>query len=131
MPDVLATAAFALVVLLWGSLVASIGALVARDAGARGSRHPVAWAAGAALLVPVLGYYLWRRERLGDRERPVTPFDRALGAWALASGAAFVGGAVLAPPDPVSQGVASVGTLAVTAPAAYLLGYRRRASGHA
>jgi hypothetical protein len=119
--------AFGLFFLLWGSTVLALGLWVARDARERGSDQPVVWAL-ASVFTPIgLPYYLWRRYRrsgLGDRAGPRSRTDRIVATWASAGLCAFLGGAVLAPPDPITQAVYGGGVLAVSLPLAYLLVYR-------
>lgn len=107
-----------------GVLVALCVALVAlgywayHDAAARGSPSPLWWGTAAALPYGVL-WYLWSRRGLGERERPPGRRERAALTWVWAVLLAFAFGAVLAPPDPVSQLVYFGPSLVAALPVAY------------
>lgn len=79
------------------SIALSIGWVV-RDARARGSNQPVAWALVSLMFVPFgLCYYFYsryRREGLSQRVEPPTTYERLLAMWASAGFTAFVGNGV-------------------------------------
>lgn len=110
--------------LLVGALFYALAYWTYRDANARGSSQPLAWAAGVACLPAVFGpYYLLHRRGLDPRS-PRTRTDRILGSMLVAVSSGFVLVASFAPPDPVSQ----LRTIAVLFPVlvalAYVLLYR-------
>lgn len=126
-PGPVARVAFGAFVLLWASMVLSLGLWVARDARARGSDWPILWALSSVFTPVGLPYYLFRRFRrngLDERATPPTRLDRLLATWAVATLLASFGGSLLSPPDPVSQLLYTVGCLLATLPFAYLLLYR-------
>ncbi|WP_074654824.1 hypothetical protein [Haloarcula vallismortis] len=111
----------ALAVLVWATTVGSIGLWTYRDARARESRSPVLWAIGIVFALLVFPYYLYRR---GSRTHPPERLDHVLVTLASAGVGAFVAGAVLSPPDPISQVYYLPTAFAGLLPAAYLLIYR-------
>lgn len=114
-----------------GSLLYALAYWTYRDADARGSSRPLAWAAGVACLPAILGpYYLFRRRGLDPRS-PRTRVDRLLGSVLVAVSSAFVIVASFAPPDPVSQLRTIVVLVPVLAALAYVLLYRVGAIGNA
>ncbi|WP_435125149.1 DUF7534 family protein [Halobaculum sp. D14] len=116
---------FAATALLVAASAASFGYWVYLDADARGT-DAAAVLGAATVFVSFVGVWYWlRRSAYGDRDSPPSRTQRAAGSVAVASFCAVVLAAVVAPPDPVTQGVWAAGSLAVTAPAAYLLVYRR------
>ncbi|EMA29282.1 DUF7534 family protein [Haloarcula japonica] len=111
----------ALSVLVWATTVGSIGLWTYRDARARESGSPVVWAIGIVFALFILPYYLYRR---GTRAHPPERLDHGLMTLASAGVGAFVVGAVLGPPDPVTQLYYLPAAFAGLLPVAYLLVYR-------
>ena len=83
----------------------SVGYWVTVDADARGARVPWLWGGVSLFFFPVLLYYLLVYRRRYDRERSTGRLERGVGTVALASTAAMLLAAVLAPPDPYTQAV--------------------------
>lgn len=113
---------FALVVVV---TLLSVFYWVSRDAAARGSSSPSLWGASAALSGVVGLYYLF--VYAPGRERSVLPTrgERAAATVIVADVAAMVVGATLAPPDPFTQLVWWLPSIALLLPVSYLLVYRR------
>lgn len=110
--------------LLVGALFYALAYWTYRDADARGSSQPLAWAVGVACLPAILGpYYLLSRRRLDPRSGR-TRVDRVLGSVLVAISSGFVLVASFAPPDPVSQLRTIAVLLPVLVPFAYVLLYR-------
>lgn len=97
-------ATVALVVVAAGAVsgALALGSWITRDARARGSDAPRWWAAFAVLSGIGLAAYL---ATVGRRARstPATVGERLARNWAAVVVVAFVVGATLPPPDPVSQ----------------------------
>jgi len=111
----------AFVAAVWFSLVVSLGYWAAADATARGSSRPRLVA--LTTVVPPFGlpYYLFRRRKLGPRQRPPSRRERLAVTWTAAGVTAFVLGALVSPPDPVTQVRYFTVLFPVSLPAAYLL----------
>lgn len=116
-----------------GVTVLSVGYWVTADADARGARAPWLWGGASLFLFPVLLYYLLVYRRRYDRERPAGRVEPGAGTIALASTAAMLTAASLAPPDPHTQALWWAGTAALLLIPSTLLvyrgGYERLASG--
>jgi hypothetical protein len=121
-----ATVLAALSVLVWATTVGSIGLWTYRDARARESGSPVLWAIGVVFALLILPYDLYRR---GTRTHPPEQLDHGLMTLASAGVGAFIVGAALAPPDPVTQlyylPAAFAGLLPVAYPIVHRGGYLR------
>lgn len=106
----------------------SVGYAVARGAAARGSSVPRIWGLLSVLFLPVGVYYLAWYSRRHARHRPPTRAERIAWVFALSSVVATSLGAIVAPPDPLSQGASAVAAFALVFPAAYYLVVSRSTS---
>lgn len=103
-PLVTVVAGFLAVVLL--AVAVAIGYVVNRDAAARGVDGPARFllTAGAIILpILVLPAYALLTRRLGARTTPASDAELVLAWGAVTLFAAVIAGALLSPPDPVTQ----------------------------
>ncbi|WP_254274299.1 hypothetical protein [Haloarcula marina] len=113
--------ALALFVVAW----VAVGYAFYADASARGTRWPLFWSVVSVLFLPAAAYYLVSVRRRRTRSSPVTRTERAARVVGVASIGATVVGSVLAPPDPLSAAVLTLGAFAVLLPTVYFLAVRR------
>ena len=101
---------------------------VYRDASRRGSERATLWGVGMLLLGPAnllgLAYYLLARRRFEGPHPPPTRFDRLVRNAVVATFLTFLTGAVLTPPDPLTQAYYAAVALPVLLGLAVLYTYR-------
>jgi len=106
----------------------AIVAVVSRDAAAQGVSKPRRWliGVGAALFpVPVFVAYILFASRIGERAEPVPRIDRIAGWLAASAAISVLGGAILSPPDPVTQLRYAAGLFVALAALFYIPTFRR------
>lgn len=107
---------YGLLVALFTVAWVSTGYWVSCDAAARGSSSPRLWGVFSALCWPIAVYYLVRVRRAQERIRPSSRREQVAQNLSLSAVGATVVGAVIAPPDPVSQATISALGFAIALP---------------
>lgn len=126
-PPLLWTASFLLTALAVVAANVSLALWVYYDATARGAEGASrgVW----ALFPPYLLWYLFTRDRLGPRHRPIEGREAIVGSTFVGLFLAVVLGSVLAPPDPFTQSLYVAALVPVGGVVGYLLiargGYAR------
>jgi len=102
-----------------GSAILFVGWATYLDAKYQDVNNAVLWGVGMGFLIPFYPLYLIYRSRKGPRSESVRTNEKIIRVLALCTVVAAFAGAIVAPPDPVTQGIYSVAAI----PVGLVLGY--------